>query len=186
MLSPPLVLDRRSRRSCGHHPAGHADAAAVAGEVFAQAGSSSSGADPPADLPVGDPEDQGLLVGLRAAHLEESSPGAGGLEGDVLPPEISRVPEDSSDRHVDASRLSAQLGQIARASEFSGFAWRCRPGVGSGQPGQSLLGPGVGGSVLHSPALQVGVGGPGPKPEGDLRQDERRGTLAHGSQGSLP
>ena len=47
---------------CGHHPPGHADAAAVPGEVFAQAGVERRGADPPADLSVGDPEDQGLRV----------------------------------------------------------------------------------------------------------------------------
>ena len=40
---------------CGHHPPSHADAAAVSGEVFAQAGVERRGADPPADLSVGDP-----------------------------------------------------------------------------------------------------------------------------------
>ena len=52
VLPSPLVLDRRSRRSGGHHPPGHADAAAVSGEVFAQAGVERRGADPPADLSI--------------------------------------------------------------------------------------------------------------------------------------
>ena len=67
VLPAPLVQDRRSRRSCGHHPPGHADAAAVAGEVFAQAGGSSSGTNP-----VG----QRLAVGLDSAQ------GAGGGLGE--------------------------------------------------------------------------------------------------------
>ena len=37
VLPASLVLDRRVRRSCGHHPSGHADPTAVPGEVFAQA-----------------------------------------------------------------------------------------------------------------------------------------------------
>ena len=105
------------------------------------------GADPPADLSVGDPEDQGLRVkvgrpegqaGLRAAHLrEESSPGAGGLEGDVLPPEISRsaaperpVPEHNADRHVDAPPPVGRLGGPQgppRSAASPGAAAGCRP-----------------------------------------------------------
>ena len=57
------------------------------------------GADPPADLSVGDPEDRGLRVKVGRPEGQQvferrtsrrAPPGAGGLEGDVLPPEISR------------------------------------------------------------------------------------------------
>ena len=65
VLPSPLVLDRRGRRSCGHHPPRHADAAAVSVEVFAQAGSSSSGTNP---------------VGQRlAGQAEHRSGGIGGV-----------------------------------------------------------------------------------------------------------
>ena len=39
-----MVLDRRVRRSCGHHTPGHADTAAVSTEAFAEAGGPGGGA----------------------------------------------------------------------------------------------------------------------------------------------
>ena len=83
--------------------------------------------------PAGQGRPTGGPAGLRAAHLEEISPGAGGLEGDVLPPEISRfgaaerpVPEHSADRHVDAPSPVGRLGGPLRRR--GGGRRRSRPG----------------------------------------------------------
>ena len=46
VLPAPLVLDRRVRRPCGHHPPRHSDAAAVPTEVVAEAGGPGGGAYP--------------------------------------------------------------------------------------------------------------------------------------------
>ena len=73
------MLDRRSRRSCGHHLPRHADAAAVAGEVFAQAGRSSSGTNPVGQRLAGQAEDR--CGGVRVGGLD-SAQGAGGGLGD--------------------------------------------------------------------------------------------------------
>ena len=43
MSTPPLVLARSVRRPCRHHSAGHADAAAVSAEAFAEAGGAGRG-----------------------------------------------------------------------------------------------------------------------------------------------
>ena len=46
-MSPsPLMLDPSVRRPCRHHPAGHADAAAVSAEAFAEAGGARRGVYP--------------------------------------------------------------------------------------------------------------------------------------------
>ena len=87
--------------------------------------------------PAGQGRPDGGPAGLRAAHLEEISPGAGGLEGDVLPPEISRfgaaeqpVPEHNADRHVDAPPPVGRLGGAPghpRSAASLGAAAGCRP-----------------------------------------------------------
>ena len=62
---------------CGHHPPGHADAAAVAGEVFAQARSSSSGTNPVGQRLAGQAEDR--RGGVRAGGLDSAQGAGGGL-----------------------------------------------------------------------------------------------------------
>ena len=108
----------------------------------------------PVDLSVGDPEDRGLRVKVGRPEGQQvferrtsrrAPPGAGGLEGDVLPPEISRfgaaerpVPEHSADRHVDAPSPVGRLGG-PQGLRVQRLRLALRPGVGPGQPGQSLL-----------------------------------------------
>ena len=64
----PLALD---------FPPGHADAAAVSGEVFAQAGSSGSGTNPVGQRLAGQAEDR--CGGVRAVRLNVAQGAGGGL-----------------------------------------------------------------------------------------------------------
>ena len=110
-----------------------------------------SAADPPADLSVGDPEDQGLRVKVGRPEGQQVFERRTSKRA-PLAPEAWKVTSyhrrsAASERRSSPSRSTAQIATstrprlsaawvVPRGSAFSGFAWRCGWGVGPGQPGQ--------------------------------------------------
>ena len=132
----------------------------------------------PADLSVGDPEDQGLRVKVGRPEgqqvFERRTSRRAPLAPEAWKVTSSHRRSAASERRSGPSRSTAQIATstrprlsaawgVPRASAFSGFPWRCGRVSALGQPGQSLLAPGVGGDVLFAGAA-VGVGDPGPGP----------------------
>ena len=79
MVPSPLVLDHCGWCSYGHHPARHADAAAVSGEIFVQAGGSGRSKHPVGQCLPGQAEYR--FARGNAVRLDFAQ-GAGGAFGD--------------------------------------------------------------------------------------------------------
>ena len=88
---PPLVLDRSVRRPCRHHSAGHADAAAVSAEAFAEAGGAGRGVYP---------------VGQRLPGEGEHWRGCvGSIQSRTRPLTVSRSNREAVDRMLNQKGL---------------------------------------------------------------------------------
>ena len=136
------------------------------------------GADPPADLSVGDPEDQGLRVKVGRPEgqqvFERRTSGRAPLAPEAWKVTSSHRRSAASERRSSPSRSTAQIATstrprlsaawgVPRASAFSGFAWRCGWVSALASPAKaSLTPPRRWASEIPARAL------------GDLRQEELR------------
>ena len=178
MLPSPLVLDRRSRCPCGHHPPRHA---AVSGEVFAQAGSSSRGTNrgwpvprpapwtvvvPAAGVP-GEPipKDKVIVAGLNVPYRAQSA--------NPQPPAAALV---SQIAHATCNNESWGIG-LGIPQESAGLWTGGRSGSAcfdfvspAGQPAEGAVDPlsapeqwSPGGGLLTKRAFQIASASCGPR-----------------------
>ena len=145
------------------------------------------GADPPADLSVGDPEDRGLRVKVGRPEgqqvFERRTSRRAPLAPEAWKVTSSHRRSAASERRSSPSRSTAQIATstrprlsaawgVPRGSAFSGFAWRCGWVSALASPAKASLAP-AWEATSSSPARRWASEIPA-RALGDLRQEELR------------